>query len=540
MPVILPTQVIGPDEPQFQLLGSAPSAVNPFTGAPAVTPAALMSQSLPPGALNSVPGSGAPAPAYAPVRPLPQPTPPAPVQAPPSVPSSFGFEGTPAPAAKPTPANVNAYGADIRAAKQAQSAARAEGEDAYDIAQGALTTQQDAAAGRGKARGDAADAKVKIMQAFDAEETAAEKVKKESLQQSEDAIAKATDDYVNSGKYDFWAKQSTGTQVTAALAMAFGGLGESLKALGGGTPGENPAMRVIDQIIDRDYAEFQAERGRKRENIGFIKEKRQRTIENFGDEKQQRLGHYITALGAVDAQLDKMSSGLESTDAVAKIGAIRADLQSKHAAAQEQYANNALATAVARSAAAANAPLAAEKQRLDLAQKAANVDKTLAEAGKARADAGATASKMEVTLPDGTTYQAKTEKEAQDAREGIRAVSSIRSLVERAKALRDKPSSFVSVGGLKTDSAAELASVQSDLIMELKDAKKLGVIAGPDLSLMMDLLGNPSSLFGSSANLEKFAQRSEQSLARYARAQGDAGAQKSGPNAVQFTPVGKR
>ncbi len=270
----------------------------------------------------------------------------------------------------------------------------------------------------------------------------------------------------------FWKKKSNGEKFAGALAM---GLGAYVQAMGGGP---NTAMTIINNAIQDDIMEQKENRAGARERF---QDKRLQMSDKkavFQDERQNFLAKKMGYLEHAQAKVAGFIQDAKTAEQKAQGEDLMARIQKESAMLEAEFSkvSHQVQTKVVQVGGAAG-PKGSGVAALDHARYVPQFEGI-----------------------------APTEKEATEAREAGKQLDSLKYKVRQNIRLRNQPDAFVP----GTDRNAQLRSNQAEIILDVKELKKLGVIAGPDMDLMVGAVGdNTSWKPGQTAAMENFIHNEE-------------------------------
>lgn len=364
---------------------------------------------------------------------------------------------------------------ELQTGRQAATGLAQDVADKEYEAQKQLTTVNIAAA---KARRDAA------QQAFAEDEA-------RNQEQANQVAAKMTE--IDRMGNDIAAKKVDPEQLFHEKG-ALGGIGFAIAAAmgqfaAGINGGPNTAVETINHMVERNIAAQNANISNAKDALA-AKEKRLGMLQHtFTTKNEQIAAQRQLMWKAVDAQIDEQKANLGSAADEAAYAKMKLGVQ--------EYANK------------------SREQTEKEAWTQASIQSRFAPAVQGG---------MVSTAPTPSPFQhnlyvpqfegnAPTEKEAEAARAAGGNLAQVRSLVEQNVALRENPKAFVP----GTDAHEKLKSNQADIALTVKETKKLGVLAGPDMDLITGLAGDSSSIRpGQTAAMKNFLANSEAQNA-YAR-----------------------
>jgi hypothetical protein len=266
----------------------------------------------------------------------------------------------------------------------------------------------------------------------------------------------------------FWKNKSAAERFMGALAM---GVGAYVQTMAGG---QNNAMNIINGAIqteiDAQKANKSAAHERFKDMRGQMSERRQL----FADERQNFLAKKSAYLEQADRKLGTYMSEAKTDEQKAQIADMQALVQQ-----------------------------AAEKINLEFGKVSHQVQTKVVQVGGAKpAGAGISELDHEKYVPQFGGL-APTAAEATLARQKGAGLDTMRRLVAENVRLREHPEAFVK----GSDKYAELKSNQAKMILTLKrkENEDLGVIAGPDMDLMLGAIGDGQSIVpGQTAAMKNF------------------------------------
>jgi hypothetical protein len=267
----------------------------------------------------------------------------------------------------------------------------------------------------------------------------------------------------------FWKNKTAGEKFMGALAMGIGAYVQTM------TGGQNNAMNILNSAI-RDEIDAQksnkaASHQRFQDMRGQMSERRQL----FADERQNFLAKKVAYLELADRKLGTYMQEAKTDEQKAQI----ADMQ-------------------------ANVAIEAEKMRAEFGKVSHQVQTKVIQTGPAKPvnTSGVSEFEHERYVPQFEGLAPDKETRAIASAKGA-SLDTFKYLTAENLRLREQAGAYVK----GTDAHAKLASNQAQLILltKRKENEDLGVIAGPDMGLMVDALGDGTSIVpGQSAALQNF------------------------------------
>jgi hypothetical protein len=297
------------------------------------------------------------------------------------------------------------------------------------------------------------------------EETIAQRVQQdhERLDQLRDETSKEIDPNA------FWKNKSAAEKFMGALAMGIGAYVQTM------TGGQNNAMNILNGAI-RDEIDAQksnkaAAHQRFQDMRGQMAERRQL----FADERQNFLAKKSAYLEQAQSKLGAYMQDAKTEEQKAQIADMQARIQRE-----------------------------SEMTMAEFGKVSHQVQTKVVQVGGAAAPKGTGISELdhEKYVPQFGGI-APTKEEATLARQKGASMDTLRRLVSENVRLREHPEAFA----FGTDKAAELKSNQAKIILlvKRKENEDLGVIAGPDMGLMVDAIGDNTSIKpGQTAAMKNF------------------------------------
>lgn len=293
----------------------------------------------------------------------------------------------------------------------------------------------------------------------------------------------------------FWDDKGGGLgRVMAAIAVGLGQYSASK------TGGPNAALGIINSAIDRNIA---AQRDNIENQKAGLQAKNSLYAQNlaaFGDKESALLATKMNYLEQAKAFADQQAALNE--------GSLRAG------AANEKF------------------QAATDNQIGDLRLKLAQLGHTREAMSSSRhyspgGMVGGGAAKLEdrlVTLPDGTSYLARSEPEAQKARDLEAGYEEIKSIADKAERTRKETAWYEHAAkwlGYDTENVAKLKALNPQLLLALKKQKQLGTLDAGVERVGGDLFGDQSNILGNQdAKLRAYLEQAgkEREFARNAQA----------------------
>lgn len=297
-----------------------------------------------------------------------------------------------------------------------------------------------------------------------------------------------------------YKNMSTPRKLLAGASLFLGGFLEP-------QTGKNAALEIINRAIDQDLQTQMADRDNAREVIGQKTSLYGLMRQRYGDDiaamhatRAVMLNHHALELEAMKAEYD---SPLIIKRIDQAVGGVRLEAQkASDAAAQQKFENDTKRSQVGLGWANLgeekrqfNAELGYKYTALDASQKEA-------EAKATATAAGATAKTQEnpVYGYGGAIVGYAPDKEtATKTREGVRAYRSYRTkLIELMRLQKEHGREFGGIAGYgQSEAYKRMLTLHTELLMQDKELKKLGVLQKLDLEQMAKSLGDgPKSWFG--------------------------------------------
>lgn len=276
-----------------------------------------------------------------------------------------------------------------------------------------------------------------------------------------------------------WTGMGTGSKIMAALSVAMGAIGSGLNG------GPNIAIDMLNKTLDENVRRQMGRREDFNKRIGLAKDEADREIEAFDRQSAEFKAMKAGQLGAIQTRIEGLMKNTANQEAQGnlvqlseRIGMDRQRLLQEAAQqkSQEKLANRRLNLQAQQF----NAQQDMRREQMYAGQQAAQAeavaqDKNLGARGFKRKE-GAQVSKEEV----------------KKASEGAGQFETAMNILEDIKKFNEKEGRSVSPGW---DSDAEIKgrALMSRFYTAAKEAQKLGVLAGPDMDLLTDQLGDPTS-----------------------------------------------
>lgn len=123
----------------------------------------------------------------------------------------------------------------------------------------------------------------------------------------------------------FYSARGPAAQFGAALAVSLGALGSAL------TGGENGALRIISDAVDRDLAAQQNDLARAQQGIGQARNLYADLVELTGDQQQAELAFLDLRMGQAESDLARIASSGASQSVIARANLLRDQLANQRA-----------------------------------------------------------------------------------------------------------------------------------------------------------------------------------------------------------------
>lgn len=266
----------------------------------------------------------------------------------------------------------------------------------------------------------------------------------------------------------FWKSRSAAEKFMGAIAMGVGAYAQAMGA------GPNQPMAILNNAIKEEIDAQKSNRDAAHQRFQDMRGQMAERKQLFQDERQNFLAKKTAYLEMADRKLGTYMQEAKTDEQKAQI----ADMQ-------------------------ANVRIEAERMRAEFGKVSHQVQTKVVQMG------GPTTRGTGVSELDHEKYVpqfgglAPTKEEAVLARQKGAALESMGRLVSENVRLREQPDSFIK----GSDNYAKLKSNQSQILLTLKrkENEDLGVIAGPDMQLMLDAMGDGSSIVpGQTAAMQNF------------------------------------
>lgn len=258
---------------------------------------------------------------------------------------------------------------------------------------------------------------------------------------------------INPNKY--WEEKSTGSKIAASIGIALGAIGSAL------TGGENQALKIINNAIDRDIDaqknNFNMARGKLTDKQNAF----QLAMREFGDQNTALMAAKSSALGVADLKLKEIAAKSQSEEAKAK-----AQFLSGQIMEERGKLNAAIASSLQKSVASRQATMGEGVEDPSLLPEEQQ--------------------KKVVKMPNGLYKPAISADGAKAVNETVVAAENIKATMRNMEKIFDPALPY-------TEKAALAKTYQSDLFMQLKELAKLGVISESDRQLVEPLIADPTS-----------------------------------------------
>lgn len=249
-------------------------------------------------------------------------------------------------------------------------------------------------------------------------------------------------------------------EIGMAIAAGAGAFGQGL------TGAPNTALEIINRKVDQNIGAQQANINNAKDAMAAKRQGIQLLRDSFATQNEQDAAHKVLVWKAVDSQLDAQKAKLGTAFDDAAYAQMKAGVQQKIADSQGGYEREAWTQTAIHSK-------YAPPQQGGFVQPAP---------GKFN---------HELYVPQ-FGGNAPTKEEAVKARAAGGMLQDIDAMVNENVALRNDPKSFIK----GTDSYAKLKSNQAALSLRIKgpEGEALGVLAGPDMGLITDAIGDGTAI----------------------------------------------
>lgn len=310
----------------------------------------------------------------------------------------------------------------------------------------------------------------------------------------EDSVQKLGQAHLDDNRW--WAKKTTGDKI-GTIALAFlGGLGQ----LAGG---ENLAYKAILKEADDDIEAQKFDYKVGLDQANGAQNAYSMALERYKSDDAATAVARAAALDYAQARVDQMKAEWTGTEAANQAdmlkGMLFAEREKTIASGFKFIPSTVLAPRFQMSFRGQVAPGTfseneAQAKFLEHGIKPGEqADQKLLEGdiqmgvndAKAQAERAAKSKEHAVTLPNGETVAAPSDKEAETLRGLSVAVSNAQQLVNRAKQIRSDASWAVSPTKYR-----ELQQIQAELVLAFKDRGGLGALSGPDMDLARSGIGS--------------------------------------------------
>jgi hypothetical protein len=246
--------------------------------------------------------------------------------------------------------------------------------------------------------------------------------------------------------YELHDRRTPVEQTMGLIGIALSGLGQAFNAKAGRDPGENMAMKVINERISRDIEAQRHMLAGKRDEAAAHDNAVGRADQLWRDQTQSALALKTAKLGQIDREIEAAKAhGLGETQLAAANG-LQGEIRQQQAMTAQQYHDNAAqhidAKIAANAHAAAAARLAAQKKLDEAPLKQAQLDKlradtenTQADTAKKLGDANATGGDV---LPGYKMTIPLEKPDVTNIRKNAQTVADLKTDLAALKAIREK------------------------------------------------------------------------------------------------------
>lgn len=257
---------------------------------------------------------------------------------------------------------------------------------------------------------------------------------------------------INPNRY--WDSKSTGAKITASIGIALGAIGAAMQG-----SGENQALKIIQNAIDRDIDAQKANAGKLQQKLQNNDSIFNLALKKFGDSEAATLAARSEALGRVQLQTSMIANQTQSKQAKAQ-----ADLLMAQIGEEKAKTNLALEQTVAKKFVARQATM-----------------------GPGVEDPNALPEDMQkraVKMPNGLYKPAISDAAAKTVNEVTIASDQMKNILSKMRALNSPSLPY-------SEKTALAESLKTEYILAKKNAEQLGVLSQTDRDMVESTLGNP-------------------------------------------------
>lgn len=292
----------------------------------------------------------------------------------------------------------------------------------------------------------------------------------EKIQVEIDTMKGEYDKYKNMKVQDFWADKPTWSKILSALSVGLGAYAQGMGA------GRNTALAILNKTMDDDYRKQRSQIDKQFQTYKISKGNVDQVRSLYNRKIRQLDIKRVAGLRALKSTVQSKKVGLKTEAAQIQAEVIENNLDTKIAMAQDNVTSK------------LNAMIARERRRKDMVANTARKEraKLLAKTEKikesrAGSEIGDYAPQKGVTLRPADASKLREMKALKD---------DTTHLVKQLKTLTEKYGSF-ETGGI---GGVEMETLTNRIHMNMKDFDNLGVLAGPDMGLLLGQIPKPGDI----------------------------------------------
>lgn len=322
---------------------------------------------------------------------------------------------------------------------------------------------------------------------------------------------KESDEAVSSYKIDpgkLWKEKGTLAQVFAAISIGAGQFGASVNG------GRNTASDIIDAAISRNISAQQEELQKLKENRSSVRGEVASNLDSLSQLVTEEAAKKSQLYTSIDKMLEMQIGATQDEEQLGNLKAMRADMQQKKVAMQQEAYQNLLGRGVVEQTSVRGGGGGKQKTRAEILREGLNLKKLYQEVEGGGKDEGKKSSYVD-GLGD-----AGSQKAASDMRETLASAAATMPILDQMIAYSTNKKGGIGsraaanlpfgVGGKLSEDAAIAEALQQDAAVGLAKAKDPGsVVRENEMKMSLKLIPNPLTVGQDSATAKYDAQKRE-------------------------------
>lgn len=306
-----------------------------------------------------------------------------------------------------------------------------------------------------------------------------DKAKNEEIKTQVQKLNDLNEDIKNYKVKDFWADKSTGTKIIASIGVALGAAGSALAG------GPNAAMSILQNAVERDLQKQKENLRNKYVSADLQRGILAETYQMYGDQMTSVEAARAASYRAVGAEIDAMATKAQSDEMKAKILNLSEAVKLKAAEAELQFQQSLRSTVQQQFATKTFSGRVITNQDI--------VNKGMEQEGYVDYRDMIKEKKGKFFVPAYGGFTRK-ESEAEDLRQNASDRETMKSFLRELIKFRSEYGQWNQLDR-KAKQRARTIHNEALLLKKGPAFDNLGVLAGPDMQVLIQSLGNPEDIF---------------------------------------------